>query len=319
MTAVIFIAFFTLSSRDIENRAEQESGVVRGPNTGHTAPERDDNPAAAASPDSPKHVLDDALRRAVLQGDLQFDVTWRSRKAPNDPDALVRGDMEELLGLANAGDPQAARFLLTASQSCWDAAETEAQLEGQIEELRQTRSVGYSELDGASLAQKDSEIQILIHAMRTGFDQCQAFRALDAGDEGHFQKLAARNGDTWAMVEYGNRLLPNAPDEAAGYFTQAWMVGELQSLKGLSRWALGCYKRGEDDDGLVESAAFALAYTALIAKRENAFNAAFDTAQLEAWNQQTRLAFDELLPNQRDLARQQARDLIEGNPNCCFR
>jgi hypothetical protein len=241
---------------------------------------------------------------------------WRPMIRPKNPEPMNNLDISVLYELSIGGDPWAARRLVGVKDSCEHAPVTREELNESVSNLRQTHSLGYSETEGENLVSHD-QLSLVVEQMQRDFETCLSARATFGNEDIDFQKLAADNGVSIAMVDYGNSLPPDRAEEARGYYWRAWEDGEPEGLGQLARLAQQDYENGVNPDANLRSATYYVAWAFLMAERYQSTGSSAAVDEAGRLREMATARLEELVPNQREGVVDEAVDLVKQNENCC--
>jgi hypothetical protein len=241
---------------------------------------------------------------------------WRPMVRPKNPEPMNNLDIPVLYELSIGGDPWAARRLVGIRESCEHAPVTREELNESVSRFRQTQSLGYSETEGENLVSPD-QVTLVVEQMRRDFETCLSVRTTFGNEDIDFQKLAADNGVSIAMVDYGNSLPPDRAEEARSYYWRAWEDGEPEGLGQLARLAQRDYENGVDPEGRLRSATYYVAWASLMAERYQSTGSSVAAEEAGRLREIAMVRLEELMPNQREDVVDEAVDLVKRNDNCC--
>ena len=288
------------------------------------APDVETEKRAAFDPDGtniqPAQIASSAIAQAVVEiSDGQaITITWYEppyRYFPL-PNGSQTENYEYYKAQAEAGVGIAAYHLANMMSSCSSTFLTQAELDAAVVQMGETRTVYDPALQADVRIAQSEDIDKHIEGAIAHFENCRDFSAEQRGKHEEWLELAASNGFTLAMIEYGRKL--DDPVTAVELYRSAWNHGDANALLSLATGLEKVYNQGIDPQAKISSYAAMHAFVTLL----RAAHGADPAHVIGRWTLRNQAKLDEMtkqmLPHELVTALEMSKLLIASNRNCCF-
>jgi len=223
---------------------------------------------------------------------------------------------EPLRTRALKGDTVAALLLYQILEECRPAFDDRNAMNVAFDGIRQTHSIQLPSWDKPRRIRNPEALEEFIQATERDFETCYPITAAQKDESGRWLKQAAEGGNLKAILYYGRYA--EGAEESIDWLERAWLSGQPESLELLGDAHLKSYDQGDDPEGHIDSFAYQYAYSQLLWASSRSHGGA-SLGQYQ--NAISKLAYlsSQLHDHERTEAVKRAGELIEKNPNCCFR
>lgn len=242
----------------------------------------------------------------------QVRIRWHRKPVPRlsmeGPPAEVYARLRDM---AIEGDVEAAFRLWTMLDSCQFAYEKSEDLQSALNTLSQTQSVKLPEMDEAKYV-GDKSAKTYEEALRLSFEHCRGVTDEMKAEKTGWLKQASDVGYPLAMMNYSD--VEKGYASAMDLETRRWQAGDSAAMLKLYELYQEKYISGEMPDNNIIAYAHLLVYRQISEKKWGP-----NSRRMEGLLPQFEIATALMRPNELEAASALARDLIESNPNCCFK
>lgn len=218
--------------------------------------------------------------------------------------------------LAESGHGLAAYQLANMMSSCSHMFLTRAELDEAIVQMRETFTYYNPKLDSKVRIGEPEKVNEYIESAIEHFESCNDFTAAQREEHEKWMELAANNGHTTAMLDYGRKL--DDPVASVELFRSAWRQGDGNALLSLAEGLEQMYDEGIDPSAKIPAYAAMHGFVMLlrIAHGTN------PDRVVGRWTLPNQAKLDEMakemFPHELETAVELSRTLITSNRNCCY-
>lgn len=218
--------------------------------------------------------------------------------------------------LAESGFGIASYQLANLMSSCSHAYLRRDELDEAIVQMRRTSTYYDPKRDATVRIGEPEFIEEYVLGKIAHFESCKDFTTEQRDESDRWMKLAANQGYTTAMLDYGLQL--SDPQESVELYKAAWELGDGGALGILAEGMEQVYDQGIDPTAKVPAYVAMHAYVTLL---RSAYGDDVErvTGRLTLRNQaKLDEMAREMMPDELEAAVEQSRELITENKNCCY-
>lgn len=232
------------------------------------------------------------------------------------PDGSPLENFEYYKLAAESGYGIAAYQLANMMDSCRHAYLTREELDEAIVKMRQTSTYYDPKYERIVRIGEPDLVEEHVSSSVARFESCKDFTVDQREESEMWMELAANNGHTTAMLDYGRQLAD--PQLSLDLYRSAWELGDADALLSLAEGLEKVFDQGMDPNAKVPAYVALHAYVTVLRTTHGS-----DAERVAGrWTLTNQARLDEmareLLPHELEAAAEQSRRMIVENRNCCY-
>ena len=305
-TMLTSIFFVTLRNEPVAFEELSAAQQRQNETTQYIAPQTENRPPGNTGSDA--QIADEGI----------IAINWRELPHRNFvfPNGTPLENYEYYKALAELGNGLAAHQLANMMLGCRHSFRTKEELDAGIVQMRETFTFTDPESKANVRIGEPAEVNQYIENATQQFENCRGFTHEQRTEHKVWLELAANNGHTTAMLDYGHQL--EDPQASIELYRSTWREGDANALLSLAVGLEQIYDRGIDPSAKVPAYAAMHAFVTLLRAAHGA-----DPERIvgrRTLRNQAKLEemAKEMLPDELERAGELSRQLITSNENCCY-